>query len=83
MCKHSSPVWPTGNEPDLYKTNGLRPSNWTIQNMVSEWNSIAGHVSKAVGLTKGASPSWIALSFAASLTPNSPVAQSLKFLAGW
>ncbi|KZV85884.1 glycoside hydrolase family 79 protein [Exidia glandulosa HHB12029] len=55
-----------GNEPDLYKNNGLRPSTWTIHNMVSEWIAIADEVTTALGLKKGASPSWIALSFAGS-----------------
>lgn len=55
-----------GNEPDLYKNNGLRASNYTVQNLVNEWNSIAGAVSKALGLVKGKAPSWLALSFAGS-----------------
>ncbi|KAI0071769.1 glycoside hydrolase family 79 protein [Panus rudis PR-1116 ss-1] len=42
-----------GNEADLFKNNGLRPSNWTVQQYVADWESIAGPVADAAGLKKG------------------------------
>ncbi|CAL1706862.1 unnamed protein product [Somion occarium] len=42
-----------GNEADLYKNNGLRPSNWTVQQYVVDWESLAGPVSEAAGLRRG------------------------------
>ncbi|KAI8984835.1 glycoside hydrolase family 79 protein [Trametes punicea] len=40
-----------GNEADLYKNNGLRPSNWTVQEYVADWESIAGSVVEAIGIS--------------------------------
>ncbi|KAF8588175.1 glycoside hydrolase family 79 protein [Ramaria rubella] len=42
-----------GNEADLYKNNGLRPSNWTEAEYVTDWESIAGPVATAAGLQAG------------------------------
>lgn len=39
-----------GNEADLFRNNGLRPSNWTVQDYVSNWISIAGPAVAAVGI---------------------------------
>ena len=39
-----------GNEADLYKNNGLRPSNWTVDEYVTDWENIAGAVVQAVGI---------------------------------
>ncbi|KAH9936780.1 glycoside hydrolase family 79 protein [Epithele typhae] len=45
-----------GNEADLYKNNGLRPKNWTVEEYVQDWISIAGPVAEAAGIqdTRGA-----------------------------
>ena len=40
-----------GNEADLYKNNGLRPSNWTVDQYVPDWENIAGAVVAAVGIS--------------------------------
>ncbi len=40
-----------GNEADLYKNNGLRPSNWTVNQYVPDWISVAGPVAQAAGIT--------------------------------
>lgn len=40
-----------GNEADLYKNNGLRPNNWTVQQYVQDWISIAGPVAQAAALS--------------------------------
>ena len=40
----------SGNEADLYKNNGLRPSNWTVQEYVPDWISIAGPAVAAAGI---------------------------------
>ncbi|KAI0092691.1 glycoside hydrolase family 79 protein [Irpex rosettiformis] len=37
-----------GNEPDLYKNNGLRPSNWTVQQYVADWINISTPVAQAI-----------------------------------
>ena len=29
--------WQLGNEPDLFKTSSVRPSNWTEQDYINEW----------------------------------------------
>ncbi|KAJ8495443.1 hypothetical protein ONZ51_g1729 [Trametes cubensis] len=40
-----------GNEADLYKNNGLRPSNWTVEEYVPDWISVAGPVAEAAGIS--------------------------------
>ncbi|EMD41170.1 glycoside hydrolase family 79 protein [Gelatoporia subvermispora B] len=45
-----------GNEADLYKNNGLRPSNWTVEEYVPDWESIAGPVVEAAGITSNTGP---------------------------
>lgn len=40
-----------GNEADLYKNNGLRPSNWTVSEYVPDWISVAGPVASAAGIS--------------------------------
>ncbi|OBZ65454.1 Beta-glucuronidase [Grifola frondosa] len=40
-----------GNEADLYKDNGLRPSNWTVSEYVADWISVAGPVAEAAGIS--------------------------------
>lgn len=37
-----------GNEPDLYKNNGLRPSNWTVNQYVADWINISTPVAQAI-----------------------------------
>ena len=39
-----------GNEADLFRNNGLRPSNWTVQDYVPNWISIAGPAVAAAGI---------------------------------
>lgn len=39
-----------GNEPDLYRNNGLRASNWTVNDYVREWRASADPVVKALGI---------------------------------
>ncbi|KAK7692779.1 hypothetical protein QCA50_004412 [Cerrena zonata] len=41
-----------GNEADLFRNNGLRPSNWTVQDYVTNWEANAGPVAQ-VGLKEG------------------------------
>lgn len=54
-----------GNEPDLFKNNGLRPSNWTVQDYVPNWVNISEAIVKAVGITGNDGPiSFQAASFA-------------------
>lgn len=57
-------VWNAGNEADLYKNNGLRPSNWTVEEYVPDWISIAGPVAQAAGLYQGGCVSFQGASFA-------------------
>ena len=38
----------TGNEADLYKNNGLRPSNWTVNEYVDDWINISAPVAQAI-----------------------------------
>ncbi|OSD01894.1 glycoside hydrolase family 79 protein [Trametes coccinea BRFM310] len=45
-----------GNEADLYKNNGLRPSNWTVQEYVADWENVAGAVAEAVGINSRNDP---------------------------
>ena len=40
-----------GNEADLFRYNGLRPSNWTVQDYVPNWISIAGPAVTAAGIS--------------------------------
>lgn len=39
-----------GNEPDLFKNNGHRPSNWTVEDYVSNWIEMMAPVVEAVGI---------------------------------
>ncbi|CCM03869.1 uncharacterized protein FIBRA_06020 [Fibroporia radiculosa] len=46
-----------GNEPDLYGDNGLRPAdNWTVEDYVADWESVAGPVVESVGITSKVGP---------------------------
>lgn len=40
-----------GNEADLYKNNGLRPSSFSVNQYVPDWISVAGPVAQAAGIT--------------------------------
>lgn len=40
-----------GNEPDFYVLKGLRPSNWTVDQYVADWISVASPVAVAAGIT--------------------------------
>ncbi|PIL37311.1 hypothetical protein GSI_01004 [Ganoderma sinense ZZ0214-1] len=40
-----------GNEADLYRKNGLRPSNWTVQDYVPNWISVADPAVAAAGIS--------------------------------
>ena len=39
-----------GNEADLFRSNGLRPSNWTVEDYVPNWISVAGPAVEAAGI---------------------------------
>ncbi|KAH9941692.1 glycoside hydrolase family 79 protein [Epithele typhae] len=39
-----------GNEADLFSRNGLRPSNWTVEEYVPDWIAIAGAAADAAGI---------------------------------
>ncbi|KAK7032967.1 glycoside hydrolase family 79 protein [Favolaschia claudopus] len=41
-----------GNEADLYKNNGFRPSSYSSSQYVQEWTALATNVSNAVKLSK-------------------------------
>ena len=45
-----------GNEADLYSNNGLRPQNFTVNDYVSDWISVAGPVAEAAGITGNVGP---------------------------
>ncbi|KAI0915487.1 hypothetical protein AcV5_003693 [Taiwanofungus camphoratus] len=46
-----------GNEADLYGNNGLRPAgNWTVQDYVPDWESVAGPVVQAAGISSKYGP---------------------------
>ncbi|EMD38720.1 glycoside hydrolase family 79 protein [Gelatoporia subvermispora B] len=47
-----------GNEPDLYKnpTHMLRPKGWPVQDYVADWESVAGPVVEAVGISSNTGP---------------------------
>ncbi|KAH8826841.1 glycoside hydrolase family 79 protein [Flagelloscypha sp. PMI_526] len=55
-----------GNEPDLYKRNGHRPSDYDSPLYVQEWTTFATNVSKAAGLTAQGHTKLLAASFAGS-----------------
>ncbi|KAH7108203.1 hypothetical protein BKA62DRAFT_781574 [Auriculariales sp. MPI-PUGE-AT-0066] len=52
-----------GNEPDLYRTNNLRSTNYSVPEYISEWSALAGDVTEALGLKKGSLPGWLGASF--------------------
>lgn len=60
---NSAPILP-GNEPDLYKNNGLRPKNWTVAEYVADWIAIAEPAAQAAQLHEGGSVSFLGASFA-------------------
>ena len=45
-----------GNEADQYGLNGLRASNWTVQEYVPDWEETAGPVVEAVGIASREAP---------------------------
>jgi hypothetical protein len=76
--------WELGNEPDLYKTSAqgaLRPSTWTEDDYVSEWNSVVGDIGAAMRrydpkFVTASQFNWIAPSFAG-------VGNSLEAVPTW
>lgn len=41
-------AWEIGNEPDLYHSNGDRPSTWSYADYLSEWRALRSAVAAAV-----------------------------------
>lgn len=59
-----TPPQMSGNEPDLYKNNGLRPKNWTVEEYVADWIAMAVPVAEAAELHEHGSVSFQGASFA-------------------
>ncbi|KAJ8521136.1 hypothetical protein ONZ45_g2122 [Pleurotus djamor] len=55
-----------GNEPDLYKNNGLRSSSYTSAQYTQEWIKFASNVSVAAGITASSHTKLLGASFAGS-----------------
>ncbi|KAF9565353.1 glycoside hydrolase family 79 protein [Agrocybe pediades] len=55
-----------GNEPDLYKNNGLRSSSYTSTQYVQEWTNFAANVSAAAGISSSSHTKFWGASFAGS-----------------
>ncbi|KAF8520875.1 glycoside hydrolase family 79 protein [Hysterangium stoloniferum] len=53
-----------GNEADLYKSNGLRPSNWTQEEYVADWIGMATAVVEAANLSPNSAVGLQGASFA-------------------
>ncbi|KAJ7597554.1 glycoside hydrolase family 79 protein [Mycena floridula] len=68
-----------GNEPDLYKNNGLRPSTYNVTQYVPEWISFAANISE---LIQGGSTKFLTGSFAGSSHTSSGFSPQGIFAAG-
>lgn len=55
-----------GNEADLFRNNGFRPSNYTVVQYVPEWTTFAQNVSAVAGISPGSSTKFLGGSFAGS-----------------
>ncbi|KAL0567773.1 hypothetical protein V5O48_014223 [Marasmius crinis-equi] len=55
-----------GNEADLFRNNGFRPSNYTVADYVPEWTSFARNVSAAAGISSTSFTKFFAGGFAGS-----------------
>ncbi|KAG6826758.1 hypothetical protein H0H92_014548 [Tricholoma furcatifolium] len=55
-----------GNEADLYKNNGARPSSYNIAQYVTEWTTFATNVSAAMGISSTSATKFWGLAFAES-----------------
>jgi hypothetical protein len=53
-----------GNEPDLYRNNGLRSSNYSVSDYIPEWIEFAKNVSAAAGITASSHTKLLGGSFA-------------------
>ncbi|RDB30967.1 Beta-glucuronidase [Hypsizygus marmoreus] len=71
-----------GNEPDLYKNNGLRPSTYTTSQWVTDWLKFAGNVSTAAGITATSHTKFLGASFAGSSHSTSGFSPQAAFQAG-
>ncbi|KAF8072111.1 glycoside hydrolase family 79 protein [Lyophyllum atratum] len=71
-----------GNEPDLYKNNGLRPSNYNVTQWVNEWLQFAQNVSVAAGLSANSHTKFLGASFAGSSHTTSGFSPQAAFQAG-
>lgn len=61
-----------GNEPDLYHSNGLRPSTYTFSNYLTEWNADAGAIRASVpnAVLAGPASSWDYTHYTVPLAQN-------------
>lgn len=70
LSKDSFLSWEMGNEPDLYKEQGVRPKSWGEADLVKEWNikveSVKEALKSACGddWAGGERFKWVAPSFA-------------------
>ena len=55
-----------GNEPDLYYSNGIRPSNYTYAQFLTEWQAFAAAITNAV-------PGWAITNAGSGWTLTGPV----------
>jgi hypothetical protein len=62
-----------GNEPDLYHLNGLRPSTYTFEDYLNDFNTWASYISPQLPSgTKLAGPAWASM----AMLPNLPTFES-------
>ncbi|GLB40604.1 putative glycosyl hydrolase family 79 C-terminal beta domain [Lyophyllum shimeji] len=71
-----------GNEPDLYKNNGLRAKNYTSAQWVDDWLRFARNVSAAAGLSPTSHTKFLGASFAGSSHTTTGFSPQAAFAAG-
>lgn len=71
-----------GNEPDLYKNNGLRAKNYSTPQWVDEWLQFAQNVSHAAGLSATSHTKFLGASFAGSSHSTTGFSPQAAFQAG-
>ncbi|TEB25149.1 hypothetical protein FA13DRAFT_1738567 [Coprinellus micaceus] len=55
-----------GNEPDLFPNNGHRAPGWNVSQYISEWQTFAGNITNALGITSSSTTKFWGGAFAGS-----------------
>ncbi|KAF8061826.1 glycoside hydrolase family 79 protein [Lyophyllum atratum] len=71
-----------GNEADLYRNNGARPSSYSITQYVKEWTSFATNITSAAGISATSHTKFWGAAFAGSSHSTSGFSPQSAFNSG-